>query len=150
MSFLGWTIMIRPINRCLNHQLRAICQKSVQLDEINAKVKEYLPESLADYCLVGSFNKGCLLITTTNASWATKLRYALPELRDNLRKNAGFYQLMSIKVTLLETQYQQPLVKPKSPSSLSTSSRNAIRAASELCTYIPLKEALNQLAEDRV
>ncbi|KTC87882.1 hypothetical protein Ldro_1501 [Legionella drozanskii LLAP-1] len=141
-------IMIRPINRCLNAQLLNICQQAVQLDELNRKLKEHLFSPLGDHCLVGSFNKGCLLITTTNSSWATELRYAVPDLRDKLRKE-GLYQLTSIKIAVIDQVDQMITDKQANQMELSSSARDNIRTASELCTYPPLKTALSHLARDK-
>lgn len=93
---------MRSISQCLNKQLADICQRSVQLEELSNKVRRMLPETLANTCHVGSFNKGCLLLTTTDAAWASQLRYMIPELRDKLRKEGGMYQLTSIKIVVTE------------------------------------------------
>lgn len=92
---------MRRINRCLNRQLLTVCQQAIQLDEISSKLHKYLPENLRNNCRVGSFNKGCLILVTNNAIWATELRYCLPTLRDSLRRDAGLYQLTSIKINIM-------------------------------------------------
>lgn len=140
--------MIRPINRCLNNQLLNICQQAVQLDELNRKLSNHLPSPLGNHCQVGSFNKGCLLITTTNASWATELRYTVPDLRDKLRKE-GLYQLTSIKIAIIDQVDKIIDDKQTKQTKLSSSARDNIRTASELCTYPPLKTALGHLARDK-
>ncbi|MBA2709071.1 MAG: DUF721 domain-containing protein [Tatlockia sp.] len=138
---------MRSISRCLNAQLLDICRRSIELDELNDKVKSVLSEPLNNYCLVAAFNSGCLLITATNSAWATELRYRLPELRDQLRK-AGLYQLTSIKIGLENFDTKKPQNKPLSKKLLSNSARNNIRNAGELCSYIPLRDALYHLASD--
>jgi hypothetical protein len=92
---------MRPINLCFNKQIIDICQRAAELEALNIRVKTYLPENLREFCSVGSFEKGCLILTTPDAVWATQLRYALPNLRDLLRKEAGLYQLSAIKVIVL-------------------------------------------------
>jgi len=137
---------MRSINRCLNKQLADICRRSVQLEELSGKVMHLLPSNLSSNCQVGSFNKGCLILTTTNAVWASQLRYALPELRDKLRKDAGMYQLTSIKVTVTEQVASskndaQPVIHE-----LSEKAKATIISESEQCSYQPLKKALLHLA----
>ena len=140
---------MRPINRCLNPQLLEICQRAIQLDELNSKLKHYLTPPLSEHCQVGSFNKGCLLLTVSNAAWATELRYSLPVLRDQLRKEAGLYQLTSIKIHIAEI-CQQTSPAPKSQKkTLSTSARHFIKEAGEHCNYPPLQNALYKLAESK-
>lgn len=139
--------MIRPISRCLNAQLIDLCQQSIKLDELNSKIKTTLETPLADNCQVAAFNKGCLILSVTNAAWATELRYLLPELRDKLRK-MGLYQLVSIKI-VLRSIAPQPTKNPSlAKVNLSENARDNIRNAGTLCTYEPLKEALYHLATD--
>ncbi|MCL9684787.1 DUF721 domain-containing protein [Legionella maioricensis] len=138
---------MRAISRCLNKQLADLCQRSVQLEELSNKVTQLLPANLASVCHVGSFNKGCLILTTTNAAWASQLRYAIPELRDRLRKEAGMYQLSSIKVNISESAAPyQKTAQPKSHE-LSEKAKATIISESEHCTYQPLQKALLHLAK---
>lgn len=138
---------MRSISRCLNKQLVDLCKRSVQLEELTNKIKLLLPEVLANECHVGSFNKGCLLLTTTNAAWASQLRYAIPELRDKLRKEAGMYQLSSIKIAVIEptVQYEKSALPQK--HELSEKAKAIIISESQHCTYEPLQKALLHLAD---
>lgn len=88
------------ITRCLNSKLVDICQRAIKLEELKAIVLQYIPEELQNHCYVTSFNNGCLNLTTHDAIWASQLRYALPNLRDKLRGEAGIYHLASIKITI--------------------------------------------------
>jgi hypothetical protein len=138
---------MRSISRCLNKQLADLCQRSVQLEELTNKIKLMLPEALANECQVGSFNKGCLLLTTTDAAWASQLRYAIPELRDKLRKEAGMYQLSSIKVAVIEPKIQYEKPRPPQKHELSEKAKAIIISESQSCTYEPLQKALLHLAD---
>jgi len=138
---------MRRINRCLNKQLLTICQQAVQLDDLNLKLSKYLPAQIREHCKIGSFTKGALLIITDDPVWATELRYCIPALRDTLRKEAGLYQLISIKI---EVAANQVSIATKQPAAaikpLSTVARNTLLNAGETCTFPPLKEALLHLA----
>lgn len=139
---------MRSISRCLNKQLTDICQRSVQLEDLSNKLAQFLPQDLAQACLVGSFNKGTLILTTTNAAWASQLRFAVPELRDKLRKEAGMYQLTSIKVAVVEPiiQYEKPA--PQKKYVLSEQAKATIISESQNCSYEPLQKALLHLADN--
>lgn len=140
---------MKSIKYCLNKQLAEIAQRSLQLEELSLKVAQFLPQELAPHCHVGSFNKGCLLITTNNAVWASQLRYAIPELRDKLRKEAGMYQLSSIKVDIGDTvALPQSTIKKTPPHVLSDSAKATLLSESEHCSYQPLKSALLHLARN--
>ena len=139
---------MRQINRCLNKQLLDMCQRTMLLDDLNSKLKMYLQPSLHKHCAIGSFNKGCLVITTDNAAWATELRYEIPALRDRLRKDAGLYQLLSIQIKVVEERVHQAKPgKVVKTHQLSSTARHTILTAGEECDYQPLKAALFKLAE---
>lgn len=138
---------MRSISRCLNKQLTDLYQHSVQLEELSCKLAQFLPNELAKECHVGSFNKGCLLITTTNAAWASQLRYAIPELRDNLRK-AGLYQLLSIKISIISPTTPYAKALPPKKHQLSEKAKAIIISESQQCQYEPLQKALLHLANE--
>ena len=131
------------INQCFDNQLLQLCQQAVQVEQLNNKIKGFLAKPLANYCQVGAFNRGCLVITVQNAAWATELRYKLPELRDQLRK-AGLFQLTSIKIAIAEATENNS--KPLPKRLLTPVARKSLLTASELCSYPPLKNALWQAA----
>lgn len=139
--------MMRAISHCLNKQLAEICQRSVQLEELSNKLAQFLPSELVQQCHVGSYNKGCLILITTNAAWASQLRYALPELRDKLRTEAKMYQLSSIKVSITPVVFHE---KPEQSKRhlLSEKAKATIISESRHCNYEPLQKALLNLAEE--
>lgn len=140
---------MRRINRCLNPRLVEICQRNIQLEELNVKLHAYLPAPLNTHCQIGSFNKGCLVIVVNDAAWASQLRYMLPELRDKLRKEAGIYQLSSINISIIpEISSQQSTKKIETPK-LSAKARAVIMESEKQCSYQPLREALYKLAKEK-
>lgn len=144
-SLLKPKLMMRRINHCLNPSLIELCQHVQLLEELNVKLKHYLPEALIPHCHVGSFNKGCLVIVADDAVWASQLRYGIPELRDKLRCEAGIYQLTSVKLVVATKESSHPT--KASPKPLSKKAREAIITGSQLCQHAPLKEALFHLAQ---
>lgn len=135
---------MRRINRCLNPRLIEICKRSVQLEELNAKLRTYLPEALQEHCHAGSFNRGCMVIVASNPVWASQLRYSIPELRDKLRKEAGIYQLTSITIAVSQEK-ETGVTKRSNTPKLSNQARKAIIASAAHCSFAPLKEALHHL-----
>lgn len=140
---------MKRIKNCTNKQLTEICQKVIHLEELNEKLRACLPSNIAEHCLVSSFSNSCLLLTLTDAKWATELRYALPDLRDALRRN-GLYQLSSIKMVVQTPEYTSsnaPLsAKSFKGHQLSNSAIESLKEAGESCHYEPLKQALLKMA----
>ncbi len=138
---------MRPINQCLNTQLAKICQQALELEQLQVKIKACLPDNLKEHIQVGSFNKSCLSLSTTDAVWASQMRYLIPELRDSLRQK-GFYNLRSIKVMVIEQQSAESKKKKKRTKPISEAARSIILSESEDCSHEPLKEALKALARN--
>lgn len=139
---------MRHVSRCLNTQLIDICERAIKLEELDEKIHNYLPEELREQCHVGSFKNSCLVLVTSNPVWASQLRYALPELRDKLRIEAGIYQLASIKISVVMDN-TTPQKKSTAAPILSNSARETILSGSELCEYLPLKQALQRLVNSQ-
>jgi len=139
---------MRRIDKCLNDKLVKIYQHSVKINELNYMLSDFIPEALRKHFTVGSFDKGCLILITTDSVWASQLRYYLPELRDRLRKEAGIYQLGSIKINLSTDNYTPLSGSMKKILPLSTKARETIIAGIDQCDYQPLKTALEKFVSN--
>lgn len=137
---------MRPISQCFNKQLTDLRQRTSQLGKLAENINQLLPKPFTTQYQVGSFNKGCLVLTASSAEWASQLNYLLPELRDKLRQS-GWHQLSSIKILLAS-----PIPYEKSPKPsgyrLSEKAKAVILSESQHCTYEPLQKALLKLAEN--
>lgn len=136
---------MRRVNRCLNSKLIDLCQQALKLEDYTAKVQEYLPVDLREHCIVSSFAKGCLVLLVSDSVWASQIRYAVPELRDTLRREGKMYQLSSIKIILGNLQ-DSGTTRQIRHLQLSEQAREAIIAGAEQCEYAPLKQAWYHLA----
>ena len=56
---------------CMGLRLRGDDMDEMTRNNLSHKITELLSPDLAKECLVGSFNKGCLTLITTDASWAS-------------------------------------------------------------------------------
>lgn len=146
-QLLSKELPMRRINQCLNYQLGEIYQKALEIEKLQAHVLPLLPEELQAYFKVGSFQKSCLTLTTTDAVWASQLRYSLPELRDKIRRS-GIHQLSSVKIQITEGENNRSLKKRAAISPLSKQSRSLIADTSSKVSYAPLQEALKRLSEN--
>ena len=136
---------MKHIARCLNNKLIGLCEKTLELEWLNTLMTKYLPEDLHVHCKVGSFNRGCLLLVIDDPIWSTKLRFLLPELRDQLRKEANLYKLVSIKIQVLMPIKET--ISPKSKYNISSNAYENIIKSAQQCSYEPLKKALYALGD---
>ncbi len=88
------------ISKCFNQSITNIQSEAVKLHELQKVILNYLPNEMQNTCKIASFNNGCLILNVDDAVWASQLRFMLPEIRDNLRKNHNLYQLSSIKISI--------------------------------------------------
>lgn len=137
---------MRPIGECVTDELQAIFAHAKKIISLNEEVKKNLPENLAKNCKVGDFRQGSLVLNTSNAIWATELRFYLPTLRDKLRKSSNFYNLANIKIIVLNDG-DAIKVKNKVKRELSPKARELLKNAGDECNYPPLKKALYKLAD---
>lgn len=80
-----------------NESLNDIFGKLKQLQQLQQKTQPYLPKDLQANARVANYRNGILVFALSSAVWATRFRYAIPELLENFRKKADLYHLSSIQ-----------------------------------------------------
>lgn len=147
MDLLNLELM-RPITHCTNKQLTQICRQAVQLEILALKILPLLPDSIRKHCKVSAYLKGCLVLSTSDAIWASQLRYCLPEMRDKLRKEGILPGLTAIEIAVQIVPLKTPSKTRSKVFQLSEEAKACIIRESQSCTYQPLQKALLNLAED--
>lgn len=136
---------IRRIDQCLNTKITEIFQHVAKIKQIEQQIISYLPKTLSHHFSIGSFKNGFLVLVTSDPVWASQLRFHLPELRDNLRSQAGLYQLTSIKIHIAMNETQLKPLKKSKILPLSKRAQQEIITLSKVCNHSPLKDALEKL-----
>ncbi len=75
-------------------RLQAHCRR---LQRLQARVRAHLPANLQDHCQVADCRDGRLVLHAASAAHATLLRYRLPDLLQNLRRD-GLVDLRAIEI----------------------------------------------------
>ncbi|CAN5214667.1 hypothetical protein BH10PSE19_BH10PSE19_22510 [soil metagenome] len=83
-----------------NSFLEPIFQQLQQINTLDALLQSFLDAELRPYCRVANLRDGCLVIQAENSAWATRLRYALPQLLQQFRTEGNLPALRSIKCIL--------------------------------------------------
>lgn len=91
---------MRHISNCINSSLSKICAHASAIEKLSILLMQFIPDEMKKHCRVGNFDNGCLIIVVDDSTWASQLRFMLPEIRDNLRLKAKLYHLSSIKITI--------------------------------------------------
>ncbi len=106
--------------------------------------KQLLAEEWTVNCELGNYEDGQLMLCVPNASWATKVHYAAPQLITTLRHDPLFASLQSIKCKVMAKT--PPPSKPSSSKQLSQPASEIIKYTAEGITDQKLKESLLRLA----
>ena len=117
---------MKKIIHCLNDNLNKIIDSSSQVKQINQLLPLYLPSPINQYCHASLFKSGILYLELGNPSFATEIRYLIPELRNQLRKNHGMFDLISIKASF------NPNKTNNEPQKISKPVASGIKAAQSI------------------
>jgi hypothetical protein len=145
---------MRQITQCFHASLASIHKQAEQLGTLTRLVQDKLAQPSSNTpvpCQVNSFKNGCLVLAVTDPVWAAKLRYEIPSLRDQLRRE-GLHQLTSIRISLSPGGASEPLTPRKKPTrtpSLSNQAKQTITSSAKHCSYAPLREALERLGANQ-
>lgn len=130
----------------ISRKAPSFAEKLSMLKILNQKIKPLLEPMLAAQCVVANFDSSCLFLQVSNAAFATRLRYQLPELLVKLRHIPELRTIEQIRY------FVAPDVKPISSASyakavaISPESAAMIKQTAENITDENLRKALHQLA----
>ena len=124
--------------------LRALLEKSRQLERLQALFQSRLEPAAREQCRVASFETGVLKLVVTSSQWATRMRYQQKRLIRDLQTFNEFATL-----TKIHCRVQPPLVKKAPPVRTMPRSQGASASLRETADYVEdpgLKAALQRLA----
>jgi len=147
---------MKPINKILNkpNQVLGSLTKQALMNQYYTKiVQKYLNNPLNTDTLVTCYKNGNMIIATNNNEKLTLLRYAIPDLLINLRKDSSFTGLVSIKATINKFPHKNKLSISKRKTNLNKSVYLSDKASSEIenlankIKHHKLNEALLRLSK---
>lgn len=80
-----------------NKNITKLIKKSSSLQNLNRLFQEILNNDLSKHCQIAEKTKDSLVIVVDNASWATNLRYTIPDIIKTLRTQPEFKGLQNIR-----------------------------------------------------
>lgn len=66
-----------------------------------AQLRALLPQELASECRIGNVRDHVLTVHINNAAWATRLRFLVPELLQNLNRLADFTTVTDVRLKVV-------------------------------------------------
>lgn len=122
-------------------------QRSKKLNQLWHKIQNLLDTDLASRCQLLNLRGGVLILSCDSTAWATRLRYQIPTLLEDLRLHAGLENLHDIQV-VIQPVSQTPQ-KPKSRATLSPQGAYCLKQCANAVTDPALRSALERLAENQ-
>lgn len=142
----------RPLYKLLQGEksrLAELVTTARQLRQLNQHLLAVLDQPLTDHCQVARYVAGELVIQVDSPVWASRLRYYIPTLLQELKKNIPALQgLKSIKIHVAPAT-PGPVEKPPATREISPAASQNIHAMAEGIEDPQLREALQRLSRPR-
>jgi hypothetical protein len=95
------------------NDLGKLIVKARQLQYLNEMFRHFIASDLAKNCKVGALKDEQLTVIVSNSSWATRLRYAIPDIIKNLNTQAEFKDVKKIRYVINFEEGKLPARKRK-------------------------------------
>ncbi len=125
--------------------LRQLTEKARKLAELGTTLRAALPPAIAPHVRLATVTDGCLVLQAASPVWAAQLRFKTPEILANLRRNAAFADVRSIRIRN-DLGAVEPTTSPVRPLRMSRDSAAALRAQADTIADPALRAALERLA----
>ena len=129
-----------------NHtQLGQLLHKVFQLRELEDILKHYLDDGYLVHTKLGSYQNGKLTLLTESGSWATKLKYQIPDLLSKLRQHPTLAGLRNIEIKVaphLCTPLEDPKPKVIETGEISQTTKSMLQQSAESLSDDPLSAQL--------
>jgi hypothetical protein len=140
--------MIRPLHNILrpglHNQLSKLVSQSREVSRLNAILQDCLPATLVAHCQVANHQDQKLVLTASSSAYASKLRYLIPEIKQQFKEQLNITAAIHIKVAVMNTTHSSP-----QPSRRLTMTPEAAKVIAETAVDIndtKLQAALLRLA----
>jgi len=125
--------------------LGTIQNKVLALQQISQVWKKEISADLSQHTRVANFRDRCLVIEIDNATWATRLRYLIPDLINTLLKYPTLKSLKHIEWTI-QPHFHPPAKQRYEKPVLSDASATLLRNTARNINVATLQEALLRLS----
>lgn len=95
-----------------SQSLKPYFDKAQYLTQLN-KIFSIEMQEWAEHCQIANFEAGRLNLQVGNAAWATRIRYAIPEIIKTLSSYTEFASLKIIKISLDMTKHPKTQGYPR-------------------------------------
>lgn len=139
---------MRSASECLQKpkgRLAAVMAQGERIARINRLIKALLPPSLQEQARLKSLSPQCWILQTGSSAWATRLRYVLPGLRQQLE--AELKQPVPELKLRVEPRTGAPAKRPPRRLTLTQSNADLLKSTARGIKDEKLGAALMRLAQ---
>lgn len=137
--------------RTLSHLLRdanspygRLIERSRLHIDLQARLESLLAPGTIGHYRVQNLREGILILQADSPSWASRLRFELPRLLEQLRAMPGLQQLRDIQIRVATASQPRPM--PLRRAHLSQQAAAVLESAADATQDPQLREALRRLA----
>jgi len=126
----------------LNTTLKALADEASAQQALLGELRQQLPDALAKHCSAARLRDGRLVVSMDSPVWATRLRFASPQLLGSLRQRHPTLKAIEVKVAIARLNP----ARPRSKARRSTVGARIIHECALETSEAPLREALLRLS----
>jgi len=119
-----------------------------RLEKQNFVFKNILGPELATRCKLAKIENGRALVIVDSSAWASKFRYAIPDLLKNLRIQPEFQNLKDIRYQITAQPFHKKNISIKPNAKLSEKNADLLRKTAKKIQNVKLKQGLEKLASN--
>ncbi|MFA6408824.1 MAG: DUF721 domain-containing protein [Gammaproteobacteria bacterium] len=119
-----------------------------RLEKQNFVFKNILGPELAMRCKLAKIENGRALVIIDSSAWASKFRYAIPDLLKNLRVQPEFQNLKEIRYQITAQPFSKKAKNNAPNAKLSEKNAELLRRTAKKIQNVKLKEGLEKLARN--
>lgn len=124
-----------------------LINKVYALEGINQVFQSAIDENLSEHCTVANIRDNTLVLEMDNSSWATRLRYEIPDILQKIHSQPGLEC-----ITHIEFYVKPPATEAKQPSkrriTMGQHSADSLRSIAEQIQNETLRGSLQGLADN--
>ncbi|MEE2729211.1 MAG: DciA family protein [Pseudomonadota bacterium] len=137
---------IRDLMLC-NQEVKSLTENSLQIAELNHILATALPAKLAQFCSIGSYRNGALILEARTGSAATQLKFMQPQIFGKLKKSSKFRALQNINIRIAAPQPKLDRHYIRRAPVVSAQNRTLIRQTADTLSDQNLASSMRKLAD---
>lgn len=123
-----------------------IIQRGRKLQQLTRRIQDLVDPVLAVHCQVVNLRAGSLIVACDSTIWATRLRYEVPSLLEDLRQYSGLNDLVDIQIRVQPVK-QRAVQQPRRQIHLSNDAAHCVQQCANSISDPSLRSALERLAK---